>query len=510
MKEKVIICISTISILLLISGIVFVNYFHYNDYKDLFKIVNSKINDNASKNVSLSEYMYDYKHEELGISEKELSYITTASDSTSFSDGNDLITLNKSDAISDIEFLFNLFKYSYAGYSYFGGDDIFRRAQKSIVESINMYPGETIDSNKLEMLIIKNTEFIQDGHFQINCKSPLKKYTYYSNEDICVKKSRNEYYINEKGEKWYINTINDSYDFDDYLKLSINPEGELCYYLGKLDNTNNSIKIKLNLKSKNNQIEKFVRLKKCDSASSYSYNDKYSYEHDEEKGIPIVTMRRMHDFDSKDKSIELFSKSAIELKNKPAIILDIRGNYGGQSIGALNWFKNFIGEMPQIESESIQLCSLINNYITQMAIKNIDYDKLTTELKDEYNKELKRSNSNSNKWYISKTEEKRHKNDTKIFVIVDDKVASTGEEFISYLKTLENIVVVGTNTSGSLLSNIYIRSQLPNSHINISFGNIITANKDFEEGKGFQPDVWIGNGDSLDRVLKLILKAPKI
>ncbi|GAA0688688.1 MULTISPECIES: S41 family peptidase [Clostridium] len=166
-------------------------------------------------------------------------------------------------------------------------------------------------------------------------------------------------------------------------------------------------------------------------------------------------MRRMHDVDSKDKSIELFSKSAIELKN-------------------------------------------------------IDYDKLTTELKDEYNKELKRSNSNSNKWYISKTEEKRHKNDTKIFVIVDDKVASTGEEFISYLKTLENIVVVGTNTSGSLLSNIYIRSQLPNSHINISFGNIITANKDFEEGKGFQPDVWIGNGDSLDRVLKLILKAPKI
>jgi len=182
----------------------------------------------------------------------------------------------------------------------------------------------------------------------------------------------------------------------------------------------------------------------------------------------------MYDIDSEDNSIELFSKSALTLKDEPVIILDIRGNYGGQDIGALTWFENFTGEELQIENQSIQLCSLINNYVTKQAMKNVNYETLPIALKEEYNKEVERANNNINKWYSSKTEEKFHNNDTKIFVLIDDDVASSGECFISYLKTLENVVVVGTNTSGVFLSNLYTISQLPNSHININFGNTIT------------------------------------
>ncbi|SUY45392.1 Peptidase family S41 [Clostridium putrefaciens] len=93
--------------------------------------------------------------------------------------------------------------------------------------------------------------------------------------------------------------------------------------------------------------------------------------------------------------------------------------------------------------------------------------------------------------------------DTDSFLI-DNKVASSGESFINYLKTLENVILVGTNTSGAYISNVYTKSQLPSSHIKINFGNTITLNKYCEEGKGFQPDIWIDNEDSLDRVLKLI------
>jgi hypothetical protein len=116
----------------------------------------------------------------------------------------------------------NLFRYSYAGYSYFGGDDTFEKAKENIIKSIDDYPKEKITSKELEKIIINNTDFIQDGHFRINNKSPLKKYYYYSNEDISLNKSTGGYYINKDDEKWYVKTINNSDNFEDYLKLSIN------------------------------------------------------------------------------------------------------------------------------------------------------------------------------------------------------------------------------------------------------------------------------------------------
>ena len=253
-----------------------------------------------------------------------------------------------------------------------GGDATFESAKENIIDSINIFPGEKIHSTDLRKIITKNTEFIQDGHFQINYKSPLKKYSYYSNEYIPVMKSKKGYYINENDEKWYIKAINDSSDFEDYLKLSINEEGGLCYYFGVLDNSGDSPKIKITLQLKNEEIEKDIALTKNDSKPSYSVDAKTSYEYSEKNGIPIVAMRRMYDVDSNDKSIDLFSKSAISLKDKPIIILDIRGNYGGQDIGPKIWFENFTGEEPQTESESIKLCSLINNYITKLAMQKLN------------------------------------------------------------------------------------------------------------------------------------------
>lgn len=61
-----------------------------------------------------------------------------------------------------------------------------------------------------------NTKFIQDGHFSINNNSPLNHYSYYSNESICVNKSKNGGYIIENGEKLYIKGIDDSYDFNNF------------------------------------------------------------------------------------------------------------------------------------------------------------------------------------------------------------------------------------------------------------------------------------------------------
>ncbi|WP_394898902.1 hypothetical protein [Clostridium paraputrificum] len=67
-------------------------------------------------------------------------------------------------------------------------------------------------------------------------------------------------------------------------------------------------------------------------------------------------------------------------------MLDIHGNNGRGDIAPLDWFVNFIWEAPKVQRTCIKLASLINNHITPIAAKNIDYENLFMGLKKEYNK----------------------------------------------------------------------------------------------------------------------------
>ncbi len=217
-------------------------------------------------------------------------------------------------------------------------------------------------------------QFIQDGHFTINFKSPLKHYNFYYSEKFEIDEDKNGYYIKNDNIKWYIKSINDSYNIEDYIKLSINKEGELCKYIGFLDNGSYN-NIKVVLQSKDIYKDIYIKLNSNYNKNSY-YNgkEKMAYKYDEINDIPIFTMNRMYNIDSNDNSVELFSESANKAKNEDVIILDIRGNNGGSDIAPIDWFVNFIGEAPKVQNTSIKLASLINNHITKIAAKNIDYE----------------------------------------------------------------------------------------------------------------------------------------
>lgn len=465
-------------------------------------IINNK-NANNRLNLNIKKYIYNYKDNSLGITKEQCSYVNPIQASNGNEQFDESNFIDKEKAISDIEFLFNVTKYSYAGYQYFGGDNTFQNAKESIVNAINEFDKDEITTEEIYKLVSDNMNFIQDGHFQINNISSLENYKYFSNEGIVINKYKKEYYILEDKKKLYIQSINGETNLDKYIKQSINDNGELYYCFGILDKANSLKILKVKLKDEDTIIEKKIELSNINSEKYYSKNNT-SYNYKEVNNTPIITMRRMYNQDSNDNSEKLFSESAKLIKDKPVAIIDLRGNEGGQDICGLKWFKNFIGEAPCIEKSSIQLCSRINNYVTKKAIKNVDYTSLSNEFKLEYKKELDRANKDTNQWYISRTEEKHHKNSTKVFVIIDNNVASSGEDFISFLKTLDNVVLVGTNTNGAGLSCIYSNITLPNTKINIKFGNTLSFTKDFAEGKGFEPDIWIQGGDPLDRILKFI------
>lgn len=207
-----------------------------NNYRQFVTQVNeNKIYPKNSNKIDLSNYMYEYNPKELGIPKDKLKYITHVMDYSKDSSFTSPSTIAKSKAISDVDFIFDVIKYSYGGYSYFGGDSTFLKAKDNIINTIEEYDNDEISVYEFGKLLLKNFEFIKDKHFTINNNSLMSSIVYYSNENIEFKKSEDGYYTLKDKEKYYIKSINDSESIDEYLKLSINKSGDLCYYLGILD-----------------------------------------------------------------------------------------------------------------------------------------------------------------------------------------------------------------------------------------------------------------------------------
>ena len=92
-----------------------------------------------------------------------------------------------------------------------------------------------------------------------------------------------------------------------------------------------------------------------------------------------------------------------------------------------------------------------------------------------------------------------------IIVLVDEYVASAGESTLNYLRAMDNVIVVGSNTTGAQLCGNVMDLFLPNSGTHFRFGSGIgfqydTSNKDF---RGYEPDIWCNPKDSLDAVMKM-------
>ena len=121
-----------LTILFVTTLIIFSNK---NEYQNIFKTVNEKRleNKNAEINqIDLSKYTFNENDKyNLGISEDQLKYLNptyyvTSSGEGIYKESNiniETIELTKEEAISDVNFLFNALKYSYAGYIYFGGKE---------------------------------------------------------------------------------------------------------------------------------------------------------------------------------------------------------------------------------------------------------------------------------------------------------------------------------------------------------------------------------------------------
>jgi len=98
-------------------------------------------------------------------------------------------------------------------------------------------------------------------------------------------------------------------------------------------------------------------------------------------------------------------------------------------------------------------------------------------------------------------------NNNFVIVLTDYHVGSAGERFVGYLRQLENVLVVGTNTFGVLATGGVVWTVLPRSNLTLQFSvSTLDLRPDLSqfEGIGLLPDLWVPPGESLERVLAFV------
>ena len=97
-------------------------------------------------------------------------------------------------------------------------------------------------------------------------------------------------------------------------------------------------------------------------------------------------------------------------------------------------------------------------------------------------------------------------NDIPVCVLVDKNSASATETSIDLLRSVNNVVLVGSNTDGALISGSSSEVYLPNSGLKMDIPADVTLRYDGEmqKAKGIYPDLWINPTNSLKAVQKLI------
>lgn len=381
-------------------------------------------------------------------------------------------------AVSDVELFFRTLKYAYGAYFYFGGEDRFDRAEKEVLNSLK--GKRTVTRGELERLLKKSLSFVRDGHFGVGnsaIENKSVRYEYFYS-GIYFSKDEKGYYKEVDGTRWYYQSCTDK---KARIEPSLTSEGEIKYSLVLFcPVTETDLKDSITLKNDKKNMSMSVRwVQQSALKSSSSRTQDYVFQ--EEGGISYISIRC---FDNElDQTIyKKFENSAKDVKDSRLIIYDIRSNGGGSDQYGREWVKIFTGEDPVLNSA-------FSNRETALS-ENI-YASLG---KEKYNYRIK-----SGKFI---------ENDIPVIILVDDLCGSAGESALLFAKSMDNVIVIGSNSAGYQLCGNVATYKLPNTGIyfNMPVSLQFKYNMTNVDGIGYEPDVWCNPKDALGAAYNLIIK----
>lgn len=343
-----------------------------------------------------------------------------------------------------------------------------------------------VRSSELEQKLSETLDFVRDAHFQagdVRGREELFRYEYFYCPDQSWAQDDVGYYKYIGGEKWYFSSFSDSRV---RMEPSLTRAGELCWapvlFCRPADMTESTVTLK--------NAAGETRSERLTWTESEPYSESMrvpDYNLLRENGIVYISERN---FDLSYKELlDGFAADAAKVRDAKLIIFDIRANGGGADEFGRSWVENFCGQQPETTAAWSTRVSALRN---------------AAGVRDGFAPE---EGTSGFYYHVANLEGRQLPNDIPIIVLVDDMCGSSGESMLNFLRELDNVLVVGSNSSGYQICGNVMSFRLPRSGIYFSFGasfglSFTTENVDF---KGYEPDVWCDPAHALDAALNLIL-----
>ena len=400
-------------------------------------------------------------------------------------------------AIDDVERLFYLLSHGYGGYGFFNQKGEFEQAESDLIQALASKNNWTRDT--LSKLIHDHLGFVSDCHLSIEDYRFAEHHDYWYDTQFEIKPDSKGFQFKDKDTLYTVVSINGENPAK-FLFPSLNQGGEPIYRIGVLSKGKPET-LTLAAQSDDNDREFDVKLQRSD----FSYYADDVFREDLVGGIPVIRVRGFGDSDPEE--LEKFVATAKSHRGDPAVIVDIRGNGGGNERWPISWIQGLTGRRAGAVFTTSELESK-----TSMAGRANAFIYWNSRVSDPslFSSQAKLFTQRAERFEVGQRlpgwtapvspSFNLIPNETTVIVITNNLIASAGEGFVMRISQAENVLVVGENTMGCLTFGNISLHQLPNSMIKVwmPINFCIFQDQGFREEIGLFPDLWVPAEDAVN------------
>ena len=308
------------------------------------------------------------------------------------------------------------------------------------------------------------------------------RYEYFFADGFYFSKDVNgSYYMVNDGERWTLSSFSDEH-------VSVQPtllqDGRIVYQPTLFALRKDAVQSSVTLKNSSGKA-KIYRLDWTESQPLDVDLGTLDYRLIQEDGLTYVSLRSFVS-GTYDNMLARYAREGAKARGSKAVIYDLRGNVGGSDSWPRKWIQSFLGTQNSIETSMLYAQKNSALFAAENSESLLPEDEGTCFAREVHGT-----------WY---------ENDIPIIVLVDDHCGSSGEGAVQLLKTLDNVLIVGSNTAGYQLCGNISTFTLPYTGIGVRFGSTLFLYGDGEnvDHRGYAPDVWCDPQDALASVLALL------
>lgn len=420
-------------------------------------------------------------------------------------------TISAAQAIEDADYLFRLLRTSYGAYALFGGDAVFDAAQLELENQIKTnYPNGLTDS-VLASLMVSCLDFIEDSHFSIGELETGFEEKYYFRDvlnPVFRRDSKGFYTV------WYGDESNTRHylqqEDEKYIRLTIAADGELVYGLFALAGERSADELPEELMFQSADGEQAYKPHWAMMTCGDNQNSRY-YTYSEKEGVPVVALSSFYLDNGSFADLNRYLNDAKRLRGEEAIIVDLRYNTGGHDSLSAMWLYSLTGgtQVPWSVGYASYI-SRMNDYIVSSNSEAVDDLLSHLDFHKDYPEYMsllaETSTYTLGDAYIVERDKGFAEYDGTIFVLFNKYTYSAGELALFQFENLSNVVFVGVNSNGCLLTggtNAAAPVYLPNSGLPIKYSMMVITGvaEDFDSA-GYQPDIVVDNATAIEDIIK--------